>query len=133
MRCATPGCARPTSTASSGPTPLPTSSAALGIPEVTWHANVQIPFVNQVGTATIAAGLYEVVLARPAAPHRSAVFTVSALRDPFRNGGGGVGAGAAAGAGPQPDTIAGAVGYTAWASRGICEYGGAASGSRAWR
>ena len=96
---------------------------ALGIPEVTWHTNVQVPFGNHVGVAmgAVAAGLAEVVLAYHA-PHRMPVFTASAARDPFRRGGF-AGAGAAGGGGPGPDTIWGAVGYTAWASRYMHEYG----------
>jgi acetyl-CoA acetyltransferase len=98
---------------------------ALGIPEVTWHVNVPIPFVTQVGVAmgAVAAGLADVVLAYHA-PHRSPIFTASALRDPFRRGGpGAAGGGGGALSGPGPDSIAGAVGYTAWASRYIHEFG----------
>ena len=67
----------------------------LGIPEV-WHANVQIPFVNQVGTAmeTIAAGLCEVVLR---VPRTAPQCGVHCRRCVTRSAGGGVvGAGAAA-------------------------------------
>ena len=61
--------ARPTSTASSGQPAANVLQHALGIPEVCLR-NVQIPFVNQVGTAmeAIAAGLCEVVLAYRTAP-----------------------------------------------------------------
>jgi acetyl-CoA acetyltransferase len=45
--------------------------------------------------------------------------TASALKDPFR---GSLSPGAAHG-GPGPESIAGAVGYTAWASRYVHEYG----------
>ena len=91
---------------------------ALGIPEITWFANPPVPFGNQVAAAmgAISAGLCDVVLAYHAL-HRSAFFTASALRDPFRRPPGG------GGSGPGPDTIAMAVGYTAWASRYIHEYG----------
>ena len=92
----------------------------LGIPEVTWFANPPIPFVNQVATAAAAvhSGLCDVVLAYHGA-YRRHWSTLAALKDPFRRG---VAAPAAAGGG-NPDSIVGAVGYTAWASRYIHEYG----------
>ena len=96
---------------------------ALGVPEITYYANPMIPFVNQTAAAmgAVAAGICEVVLAYHA-PHRSLAFTASAARDPFRRssmfGGGGGRAG-----GPGPDSTFGAVGYTAWASRYMHDYG----------
>jgi acetyl-CoA acetyltransferase len=92
----------------------------LGIPDVTWFANPPIPFVNQIAAAASAihAGLCEVVLAYHAA-YRLPWNTASALRDPFRRSG-------MAGmsmASPGPETIGGAVGYTAWASRYLYEFG----------
>ena len=47
------------------------------------------------------------------------MFSRSAARDPFRRSGG-FGAGFVP---PPPETIAGAVGYTAWASRYLHEFG----------
>ena len=98
----------------------PTIQNALGIPEVTWFANPVIPFVNQLAAATAAvhSGLCETVLCYHAA-YRLAWNTASALKDPFRRGL----ALAAPKGGPAPETIAGAVGYTAWASRYMHEYG----------
>jgi acetyl-CoA acetyltransferase len=100
----------------------PAVQSMLGIPEITWFANPAIPFVNQVAAAASAvhAGLCDVVLAYHAA-YRLPWNTLSSLRDPLRRGammgfGGG-------GAGPAPESVAGAVGYTAWASRYIHEYG----------
>lgn len=98
----------------------PAVQAMLGIPEVTWFANPLIPFVNQVVAAASAvhAGLCDVVLAYHVS-YRLPWNTLSSLRDPFRRG-------ALLGPGPAspgPETIAAAVGYTAWASRYIHDYG----------
>lgn len=95
----------------------PTVQAMLGIPEVTWFANVSIPFVNQVAAAAAAvhAGLADVVLAYHT-PYRLPWNTANSLRDPFRRGGGGPSLGT------QPESIFGPAGYTAWASRYLHEY-----------
>jgi acetyl-CoA acetyltransferase len=94
--------------------------ATLGIPEVTWYANPVIPFVNHLAAAAAAvhSGLCEVVLAYHVA-YRMAWNTLSALKDPFRRGL----AYASGGAGPAPEDVSGAVGYTAWASRYMHEFG----------
>lgn len=99
----------------------PRMQSVLGIPEVSWFAEPAIPFVNQLAAAVTAvhSGLCEVVLAYHGA-YRLAWNTASALKDPFRRGG--VLAGSAV-AGPGPETLAGSVGYTAWASRYMYEYG----------
>lgn len=96
----------------------PVVQSMLGIPEVTWFANPSIPFVSHVAAAAaaVASGLAEVVLAYHT-PYRVPWNTANSLKDPFRRGA------AAAGPGPGPDTVASAVGYTAWASRYIHEYG----------
>jgi acetyl-CoA acetyltransferase len=98
--------------------PAPDVQAMLGIPEVTWFANPMIPFVNQVVAAATAvhAGVCDVVLAYHVA-YRLPWNTASSLRDPFRRGQG------PTVAGPGPESIAAAVGYTAWASRYIHEFG----------
>ena len=95
----------------------PDVQAMLGLPEVTWFANPQIPFVNHVAAAASAvhAGLCEVVLAYHVA-YRLPWNTLSSLQDPFRRGN----TMGAAGAGPE--SIAGAVGYTAWASRYVHDF-----------
>jgi acetyl-CoA acetyltransferase len=97
----------------------PAVQSMLGIPQVTWFANPMIPFGNHVAAAVSAvhSGLCDVVLAYHGA-YRMAWNTGSALKDPFRRG-------AAFGAGgiPQPESVAGSVGYTAWASRYIHEFG----------
>ena len=94
--------------------------AMLGIPEVTWFANPAIPFVNQVAMAAAAVygGLCDVVLCYHAA-YRLPWNTMSSLRDPFRRA---LPAMGGSGPGPGPDTMFGAVGYTAWASRYIHDY-----------
>ena len=93
--------------------------SALGIPEVTWFANPVIPFVNHVAAAAAAvhSGLCDVVLVYHAA-YRMAWGTASALKDPFRRT-----MGYGDGSNPGPETIAAGVGYTAWASRYIHEFG----------
>lgn len=98
----------------------PAVQSMLGIPEVTWFANPMIPFVNQVAAAASAvhSGLCDVVLAYHAA-YRLPWNTLSSLKDPFRR----TGSLGPAVANPGPETIAGGVGYTAWASRYIHEYG----------
>jgi acetyl-CoA acetyltransferase len=104
----------------------PAVQSMLGIPTVTWFANPMIPFVNQVIAAATAvhAGVCDVVLAYHVA-YRQGWNTASAFKDPFRRGGffGGGGGGGSLPAGPGPESIAGAVGYTAWASRYIHDYG----------
>jgi len=97
----------------------PHVQAMLGIPEVTWFANPMLPFVNHVAAAVsaVASGLCETVLAYHAA-YRLPWNTGSAWKDPFRR---------QDGAGPRPlnrapDSFAGSVGYTAWASRYLHEF-----------
>ena len=91
----------------------------LGIPQVTWFANPMIPFGNHLAAAVSAvySGLCDVVLAYHGA-YRMAWNTGSALKDPFRRGAAFGSAGI-----PQPESVAGSVGYTAWASRYIHEFG----------
>lgn len=93
--------------------------SALGIPRTTWSANPVIPIGNHFAAAAAAvhAGLASVVLVYHAA-YRMAWNTSSSLRDPFRRI-------ATPGLGdphPGPESIVGAVGYTAWASRYIYEH-----------
>jgi len=97
----------------------PAVQSMLGIPEVTWFANPAIPFVNHVAVAAAAvhAGLCDVVLAYHAA-YRLPWNTLSSLRDPFRR----VASGPTT-PGPGPVSVAGAMGYTAWASRYMYEFG----------
>ncbi|HZQ58155.1 MAG TPA: hypothetical protein VFA84_08975 [Acidimicrobiales bacterium] len=99
----------------------PQVQAALGIPEVTWFANPLVPFVNQLTAAVgaVYAGFCDVVLAYHTA-YRMPWNTASAVKDPFRRS---LSLGAGPAAGPGPETIAAAVGYTAWASRYFHEFG----------
>jgi acetyl-CoA acetyltransferase len=96
----------------------PAVQSMLGIPEVTWFANPLIPLGNHVAAAASAvhSGLCDVVLLYHGA-YRMAWNTASALKDPFRRGLG------YADRTPPPESVAGAVGYTAWASRYIHEFG----------
>jgi len=97
----------------------PVLQSALGIPEVTWFGNPVIPMVDHIATAAAAvhAGLCEVVLVYHAA-YRAPWNSGGALKDPFRR----------IGVGPTlqqsgPETMAGPIGYTGWASRYMHEYG----------
>lgn len=89
---------------------------ALGIPEITFFANPPIPFLNQLSmaVAVVHSGICDVVLAVHAA-YRLPWNTGSSLKDPFRRPAG-------TGAPVAPETVNGAVGYTAWASRYIHEF-----------
>jgi acetyl-CoA acetyltransferase len=97
----------------------PAVQSMLGIPEVTWFANPMIPLGNHVAAAASAvhSGLCDVVLLYHGA-YRMAWNTASALKDPFRRGLGYADRGT-----PPPESVAGSVGYTAWASRYIHEFG----------
>ena len=104
-----------------GSTPeAPTMQAVLGIPEVTFFATPAVPFVNHIAVAAAAvhSGLCDVVLAYHGA-YRLAWNTSAALRDPFRRS---MAMGAAGGAPPPPESVNGAIGYTAWASRYLHEF-----------
>lgn len=94
--------------------------SALGLPRVTWSGNPMIPMVNHIATAAAAvhAGLCEIVLVYHAA-YREAWNSAAAMKDPFRR----IAAQGRDDPQPGPDTMAGAVGYTGWASRYIHEYG----------
>ncbi|WP_328354782.1 thiolase family protein [Mycobacterium sp. NBC_00419] len=94
--------------------------AALGIPRATWVASPFIPFGNHVAAAVSAvhSGLAEVVLVYHAA-YREAWNTSSSLKDPFRR----IATPGLTEPHPGPESMAAAVGYTAWASRYIHEYG----------
>jgi acetyl-CoA acetyltransferase len=100
--------------------------SALGIPHLTYWNGPGIPFVAAIANAmnAIATGAADVVLAYHSL-YRSPMFSRAAARDPFRAstfGLGGMPAGMADD-GFGPDSVAGAVGYTAWASRYLHEYG----------
>ena len=98
----------------------PELQQALGIPTVTYFANPSIPFGNQLAAAVAAvhSGLCNVALAYHAS-YRLPWNTGSAWKDPFRRGGMTGGASAAI-----PESVFGSVGYTAWASRYLYEFGG---------
>src|SRR3954453_19177352 len=100
--------------------------SSLGIPHLTYWNGAGIPFVSAVANAmnAVATGAADVVLAYHSL-YRNPMFSRAAARDPFRAasfGLGGMPAGMASD-GFGPDSIAGAVGYTAWASRYLHEYG----------
>ncbi len=93
--------------------------AILGLPEITWFENPPVPFINHVSAAAAAvfAGLCEVALVWHAA-YRQPWNTAGSLKDPFRAAAENFPAVA-----PSPDTVMHAVGYTAWASRYMHEFG----------
>ena len=97
--------------------------SALGIPDLNYWTGPGIPFgftiANAVGA--IASGQADVVLAYHSL-YRNPSNSRSAARDPFRRAAF-ARMGAFAGDGFGPDSISGAVGYTAWASRYLHEYG----------
>jgi acetyl-CoA acetyltransferase len=94
--------------------------SALGIPEITWSGNPVIPLVDHIATAAAAvhSGLCDVALVYHAA-YRAAWNTASALKDPFRR----IATPGLTEPHPGPESMAGAVGYTGWASRYMYEYG----------
>ena len=104
---------------SSSPT-APEVQEALGVPAVTYFANPHIPIVNQLSAAVgaVHSGLCNVALVYHAS-YRLPWNTGSAWKDPFRRGG--MVGGATAGI---PESVQGSVGYTAWASRYLHEFGG---------
>jgi acetyl-CoA acetyltransferase len=99
--------------------------SSLGIPHLTYWNGPGIPFVSAIANAmnAVHTGAADVVLAYHSL-YRNPMFSRSAANDPFRAmsfgfaGMGGMGGGDGFG----PDTIGGAVGYTAWASRYLYEY-----------
>ena len=94
--------------------------STLGIPRTTWAANQFIPIGNQLAAAASAvhSGLASVVLVFHAA-YRLAWNTTSSLKDPFRR----IATPGLTDPHPGPETVINAVGYTAWASRYLHEYG----------
>jgi len=95
-------------------------ASSLRLPALTWWANVAIPFTAHVIEAAnaVASGTCDTVLAYHST-YRASGTSRTAAADPFR-----------ARTGPgfnvlsrNPDSISGAVGYAAWASRYLYEYG----------
>jgi acetyl-CoA acetyltransferase len=95
--------------------------SALGIPEVNYYVGPGVPFGFSIANAVgaVASGQADVVLAYHSI-YRNPSNSRSAANDPFRRsafaGFGGLGDGFG------PDSVGGAVGYTAWASRYLHEY-----------
>jgi acetyl-CoA acetyltransferase len=98
--------------------------SALGIPEVTYYQGPGIPFgfTLQNAVGAVSSGQCDVVLAYHSI-YRNATNSRSADNDPFRAAAMRARAGAGGGGdGFGPDSVSGAVGYTAWASRYLYEY-----------
>jgi acetyl-CoA acetyltransferase len=98
--------------------------SALGLRDVTHFGNQSYPFVFSIVDAAhaIFAGACDTVLAYHAV-YRSPAISRSASSDPFRRGLGFAGALAPAPTRHDPEDIAGSVGYAAWASRYLYEWG----------
>src|SRR5262245_137316 len=99
--------------------------SALGIPDVNYYVGPGIPFgftiANAVGA--VASGQADVVLAYHSI-YRTAMNSRSAANDPFRRAAfAGMMGAFGGGDGFGPDSMLGAVGYTAWASRYLHEFG----------
>jgi acetyl-CoA acetyltransferase len=94
--------------------------STLGLPAITWSGNPVIPMVDHIATAAAAvhSGLCNVALVYHGA-YRMAWNTASSLKDPFRR----IATPGLTDPHPGPESVAGAVGYTAWASRYMHEYG----------
>ena len=97
--------------------PAPQMASGLGLSELSWFAEPAIPFVNHLAAAVgaVASGICETVLAYHGA-YRLPWNTASSLRDPFRRP-------LAVAPPPTPESVAGSVGYAAWASRYLYEFG----------
>jgi acetyl-CoA acetyltransferase len=92
--------------------------ATLGLPNVTWYDNAVAPVGLAIVNAmnAVHAGLCQAVLVYHSM-FRTPFWSRSAAGDPFRRGG------AVPRVRHDPETVAGPVGYAAWASRYIAEYG----------
>ncbi len=93
--------------------------SSLGLPHLTYWNGPGIPFVSAIANAmnAVYTGAADVVLAYHSV-YRNPMFSRAAANDPFRR----MGFGGGPGDGFGPDSISGAVGYTAWASRYLYEY-----------
>jgi acetyl-CoA acetyltransferase len=98
--------------------------SALGIPDVNYYVGPGIPFGFSIANAVgaIATGQADVVLAYHSV-YRMGYNSRSASQDPFRAAALSGFMGMGRGDGFGPDTMSGSVGYTAWASRYLAEYG----------
>ncbi|MFI5041733.1 MAG: thiolase C-terminal domain-containing protein, partial [Acidimicrobiales bacterium] len=94
--------------------------AALGLPNVTWYGNASLPvgFGIVDAMSAIHAGVCEAVLVYHSM-FRTPFWSRSAANDPFRRN---TGLALRMGGRQDPETVGGAVGYAAWASRYIAEY-----------
>ena len=96
----------------------------LGLPEVTHYVNQPPPMVFTIVDAmnAIFSGSADVVLAYHAM-YRNPAVSRSAAADPLRRNLGWAGTPAGRAWRSDPESVAGSVGYTAWASRYLHEYG----------
>jgi acetyl-CoA acetyltransferase len=94
--------------------------AGLGIPEVTWHAQLVVPFSSHVieSMQAVYSGVCDTALAYHAT-YRAGGTSRSAGDDPLRARFGVRGVSP----NPNPDSMAGTPGYAAWAQRYLDDYG----------
>lgn len=94
--------------------------AGLGIPEVSWHAQLVVPFTSHVIEAmhAVHAGACDTALVYHAT-YRAAGTSRSARQDPLRERFGTRGVAP----NPNPDSMAGTPAYAAWADRYLRRYG----------
>ena len=97
--------------------------ATLGLPKVVWYSNASLPIGFGIVDAmsAIHSGLCETVLVYHSV-FRTPFWSRAAALDPFRRTTG-MAARLLPGGRTDPETVGGAVGYAAWASRYIAEYG----------
>lgn len=98
-------------------------ASALGLPSVTHYTAGHVPFTTAVIDAmnAVFAGSAECVLLYHSV-YRAPAISASAARDPFRRGLGFGGSIPQVPSRMDPESVAGAVGYAAWASRYLHEY-----------
>ena len=97
--------------------------SALGIPAVNYYVGAGVPFGFSIANAVgaIASGQADVILAYHSV-YRNPSMSRSAANDPFRQGAARASGAMLDGDGFGPDSVTGAVGYTAWASRYLHDY-----------
>lgn len=104
-------------------------ASALGMPSVTHYTSGHVPFTSAVIDAmnAVFSGTAECVLLYHSV-YRAPAISASAARDPFRRGLGFGGSIPQVPSRIDPDSIQGAVGYAAWASRYLHEYNASREG-----
>jgi acetyl-CoA acetyltransferase len=112
----------------SSPAP-PYMASALGLPSVTHYRSGHVPFVFAIVDAmnAVFSGSAECVLLYHSV-YRAPAISASAARDPFRRGLGFGGSIPQVASRTDPESVEGAIGYAAWASRYLHEYNASREG-----